>query len=372
MHEQYGPIVRINPNELHIQDSEFFDQLYRRENKLDKYSGQTKMFGAPDVHFTTDSHEVHRLRRLPLASFFSKKSIGETSGFIDERLGVLCRRIRDSQINCTPMSLGLAYGALTTDIISSYALGDCYHLLEREDLGLEDESRKPPPGLFAGLLKSKLPSQDKSAERLSREGISLLIAGSETTAQTLSVTTYHLLANREKLSELRRHLEYAIPQPDAPPSLAQLEAIPYLYACVQEGLRLAYGISGRLMRVSQMPIEYRDWVIPPGVPVGMSYVFIHDDENIFPDHRSFKPERWLEKREDGSRLDRYLTSFGKGDRQCLGINLAQAELYKTIATIFRQFDMELFDTERSTVEYHGDYFNAFPENGGDGVKVMVR
>lgn len=44
----------------------------------------------------------------------------------------------------------------------------------------------------------------------------------------------------------------------------------------------------------------------------------------------------------------------------------------TIATIFHQFDLELFDTERSTVEYYRDYFNSFPKNGCDGVKVLVK
>ena len=177
----------------------------------------------------------------------------------------------------------------------------------------------PEPGIFAGLLKSNLPPQEKAAERMSSEGMGLLVAGSETTAQTLSVTTYHILANPNIVTELRKQLEIAMPEAETLPSLANLEAIPYLYACVQEGLRLSYGISGRLMRVAHHPIEYQDWTIPPGVAVGMSTVFMHDDETVFPDHKSFKPERWLENREDGVRLEKYLTAFGKGDRQCIGM-----------------------------------------------------
>lgn len=175
------------------------------------------------------------------------------------------------------------------------------------------------PGIFAGLLRSNLPPPEKSADRMSSEGMGLLVAGSETTAQTLSITTYHILANPNILAELRKQLQVAIPEAGTLPPLADLEAVPYLYACVQEGLRLSYGISGRLMRVCHSPLEYQSWVIPAGVPVGMTTVFMHDDEDVFPDHRSFKPERWLEKREDGIRLDKYLTAFGKGDRQCIGM-----------------------------------------------------
>ncbi|KAL8653987.1 MAG: hypothetical protein Q9226_003619 [Calogaya cf. arnoldii] len=429
-----GPIIRVNPNELHIQDTDFYDQLYRRENKLDKYPGQTKMFGVPGVLVASESHEVHRHRRLPLAPFFSKKSVAEMSGDMENMLKVLCRRIRDSSTAGTAMPLGLGYVALTTDIISKYALADCYHLLEREDLGadyhellvgfvhschfikhftwlynfiqalpdpvvlwlqpslrlafkimkkmeldigslrkrLEGKPVGLEPGIFTGILRSNLPAQEKTADRMSSEGMGLLVAGSETTAQTLSITTYHILANPDILAELRKQLETAIPEAETLPPLAKLEAIPYLYACVQEGLRLSYGISGRLMRVSHTPIEYGGWTIPPGVAVGMSTVFMHDDEDVFPNHGVFKPERWLEKREDGVRLNKYLTAFGKGDRQCIGINLAYAELYMTIATIFRQFDLELYDTDRTTVEYYRDYFNSFPKNGCDGVKVLVR
>ncbi|KAL8909677.1 MAG: hypothetical protein Q9171_004948 [Xanthocarpia ochracea] len=237
---------------------------------------------------------------------------------------------------------------------------------------LNSESYEPEPGLFLDVLQSNLSPQDNSAEKIAREGMSLLIAGTETTAVTLSLITYHLLVNPDKLARLRQELEQAVPDTNFLPPISRLEAVPYLYACVQEGLRLAYGTSNRLTRVLRTAMSYREWNIPAGTPVGMTTIFMHDDEAIFPDHKAFIPERWLEKREDGVRLEKYLTSFGRGSRQCLGINLAYAELYMTIATIFRRFEMELFETDRATVEYARDYFNPFPENGCDGVKVLVR
>ena len=73
--------------------------------------------------------------------------------------------------------------------------------------------------------------------------------------------------------------------------------------------------------------------ILPNTPVGMTSVFIHQDESIFPDACSFVPEHWI----DHSQLDRYLVSFSKGSRQCLGINLAYAEMKMCLASIFLQF-----------------------------------
>jgi len=52
----------------------------------------------------------------------------------------------------------------------------------------------------------------------------------------------------------------------------------------------------------------------------MTSVLIHHNEEIFPESYKFKPERWLEKRPEGApSLDRYLVSFSKGSRQCLGM-----------------------------------------------------
>lgn len=190
---------------------------------------------------------------------------------------------------------------------------------------LSSKTHEPKPGLFLKIMQSNIGPQDRSAERIAREGMSLLVAGSETTAVTLSTITYHLLANPDKLAKLRGALEQAVPDSNTLPPLGQLEAIPYLHACVQEGLRMAYGTSNRLTRVSRTPIKYWDWEIPAGVPVGMTTIFMHNDESIFTDHKAFKPERWLEKREDGRRLEKYLTSFGRGTRQCLGIKYVSLE-----------------------------------------------
>jgi cytochrome P450 len=54
-------------------------------------------------------------------------------------------------------------------------------------------------------------------------------------------------------------------------------------------------------------------------PVSESNYFVHMDSNVFPDPESFDPDRWLRAAEQGFRLDRYLVSFSKGSRMCVGI-----------------------------------------------------
>jgi cytochrome P450 len=58
---------------------------------------------------------------------------------------------------------------------------------------------------------------------------------------------------------------------------------------------------------------------PLQTPVSESNYFVHMDPDIFPDPESFDPDRWLRAAKDGFRLDRYLVSFSKGSRMCVGI-----------------------------------------------------
>ena len=120
---------------------------------------------------------------------------------------------------------------------------------------------------------------------------------------------------------LPAELVNVIPDPTISVSLQDLERLPYLNACTREALRMSYGLSSRNPRISpREPMKYRDWTIPSGTPVSMTSVDVHHDETIFPDSHSFKPERWLNnpRTSNGSALDRYLVSFGKGGRSCLG------------------------------------------------------
>ena len=244
------------------------------------------------------------------------------------------------------------------------------------------------PTLFHEILQSNLPESDKSTNRLKDEAAIVVGAGTLTTSWALSVATYHLLTSPRILRKLKTELESAIPDSDDPVApLSVLESLPYLTAVIQEAVRLSYGVASRLQRVSpdkSMTFHDRardkDWIIPPNTPVGMTSVLIHQDESIFRDAHLFVPERWI----DDARLDRYLVSFSKGSRQCLGINLAYAELKICLAAIFRRFGsasvtmegdegvLELFETGLEDVEVVGDGFVPLAREGSLGVRIRVR
>lgn len=177
------------------------------------------------------------------------------------------------------------------------------------------------PTIFNEILQSNLPPQEKSARRLSDEALTIVGAGLETTSWALTVASFYIINKPKVLQKLRDELREALPDSSSETDWRKLEKLPYLSACIQEAIRLAYGVTTRLSRVSHTTIKYKNWQIPPGIPVSMSTVMIHHDENIFPDSHSYIPERWLDnpRTKDGSPLNRYFVSFGKDGRSCLGI-----------------------------------------------------
>ena len=82
--------------------------------------------------------------------------------------------------------------------------------------------------IFEELRDSDLPPEEKSISRLTAEALTLIGAGSETTATTLATLTFYLLSTPRVLQKLTAELDTAIPDVRSPPQLRELEQLPYL------------------------------------------------------------------------------------------------------------------------------------------------
>ncbi|KAL8650598.1 MAG: hypothetical protein Q9226_005075, partial [Calogaya cf. arnoldii] len=215
-----------------------------------------------------------------------------------------------------------------------------------------------------------------SIARLSEEAQTLTGAGSLTTTNALDTTVYHLLTHPECMSRLRDELQVIIADLFVLPPVAALEKLLYLSAVVYEGLRLSKGVAHRLARVSP-DVSYRfgDVAIPRGIAVSMSLMDILEDPSIFPDTHAFIPSRWLPL--DGSeanRLRRKLVIFGGGTRMCVGLNLAWAELYLSIAAVVLRFGDRLALDEvvyERDIKITVDGFNPLPSRESKGLRVVI-
>jgi cytochrome P450 len=217
-----------------------------------------------------------------------------------------------------------------------------------------------------------------------------MMAGTLTTAWALDVIMFWLLSQPETLFKLKQELRQAIPDPNdiGILPLPTLEQLPYLSAVILEGLRLSYGVSCRLARISYEDITYirgnESYLIPAGTPMGMTSTQIHHDERLFPNSKTFLPERWLDGDNVNKELEKYLLSFSGGSRQCVGINLAYAEMYSCLSAVWRVWGssecrgpddegiFELYETGKRDVEIEIDHFLPIQQEGSKGIRVVAR
>ncbi|KAF2139285.1 uncharacterized protein K452DRAFT_328197 [Aplosporella prunicola CBS 121167] len=430
LHQKYGPIIRINPYELHIDDPDFYDVLYSGPSKKrDKYAWSTKMFPNSSSVFSTVTHELHRMRRTALNPYFSKQSITKLApATIIPAIEKMCHRLEGFRESKEPVNLEAAFVSLTTDIITDYSFGKSYGFLDRPGFAPEwlrlqlqmseftllnkqlpylfpikkrlslwlmkfksscsvenivahimpvvngrRENNKTATrhSIFHELLDSDLPASEKTVPRLIDEALTIVAAGSNTTAQFLKTTSFHVLANPPILTKLRAELQGIASNPAELPSLRDLEHMPYLNAVVKEGFRISYGITSRLTRIApNEDLVFNNYIIPAGTPVGMTSILTHENPRLFPEPKVFKPERWLEP--GAQRLEKYLVNFSKGTRACLGMNLARAEIFLTLAALFGgRFELELLETDRSDVDVKHDFFNPSARLDSKGARVLV-
>jgi cytochrome P450 len=242
-----------------------------------------------------------------------------------------------------------------------------------------DLARTSLTPVFGSLLQSSkpaLPESELSNARLTDEGLTLLGAGTVTSAQTLSTTVFYILSKPTILSKLRAELTMAFWE-STNPTWSSLSQLPYLTAIITEGLRLSYGVSSRLPRISpDDALNVGPYVIPPGTPVSMTQMLLHDDPNLFPRPSEFLPGRWLNSVDSTPSSKRYFVPFSKGTRACLAINLAWAELYLCLASLFKPvefggLDLKLHETGSADVKVQHDYFNPAPARSSLGVRVLV-
>lgn len=133
MHEKYGPIVRINPEEIHIQDANFIDEIYAGPGR--KRDKQTYFDpGSSESIFMTRDHELHRVRRAALAPYFSMTRIRHLQPGIELVIGNLLGRLDECRASGVALPASRAFAALTNDVITEYAFARCQNLLQSPDL----------------------------------------------------------------------------------------------------------------------------------------------------------------------------------------------------------------------------------------------
>jgi cytochrome P450 len=178
------------------------------------------------------------------------------------------------------------------------------------------------------LLRAKSEDGEQlSDHELRDELLTLVLAGFETTANSLAWTWERLVRTPAAYERLR----------DAVRSDTHAEE--HVEAAIVEGMRSrpVIPVVGRRVAV---PWRLGEYVVPAGQGVSISILLVHHREDIYPDPFAYRLERWLEH-EGGRAPQTYeWLPFGGGTRRCLGAALAMAEQRVVLEAMVRRLDLE--------------------------------
>lgn len=176
--------------------------------------------------------------------------------------------------------------------------------------------------------------------------LSMVLAGSETTAISLSSIFYHLLRNPNVYKKLMVELDGAISETtDEIVTWKTSQTLPYLDAIVQESFRLHPAAGLMLERIVPAPgLNILGHYIPNGTIVGCNAWVLHRRPEVFgQDVSVFRPERWIEAgKEELKEMKSAMFQFGAGARTCIGKNISLLEIYKLVPSLLTRFEVSFY------------------------------
>jgi cytochrome P450 len=328
----------------------------------------------------TSDGDLWRDQRKVIQPAFQAKQIARQSGVVAAEAAALVARLQTHQragaINVMPemtkVTLGvLGQALLNTDLSGYDKIGHAFESVQEQAMfemvtlgvmpmwvplpkqlrfrkaraeldrvvnALVDDERTRPKGsgqdIMSRLVTSTAGESDAEVARtrIRDELVTLLLAGHETTASTLS-WAFYLIGEHPQVWQ-RLHDEAVAVLGDRPPEHEDLRSLTYTNMVVQEVMRL-YPPVWILPRLAQQDDEVGGYHVPAGSDVVVSPYIMHRNPEFWLDPERFDPERFAGEAVKARPTYAYIP-FGAGPRFCVGNNLGMMEAVFVIATVVRQ------------------------------------
>ena len=192
------------------------------------------------------------------------------------------------------------------------------------------------------ILTLLMSARDENGEPMSDlqlhdELITLLFAGHETTATAISWALYWI----HKYPEIRDKLLQELDSLGDSPEPMNIVKLPYLTAVCNETLRIYPVALLTVPREVKEPVQLMGYQLEPGTRVYGCIYLTHHREDLYPQPKEFKPERFLERQYTNYEF----FPFGGGVRRCIGEALAMFEMKLVLATILANYQLALADNQ---------------------------
>jgi cytochrome P450 len=209
--------------------------------------------------------------------------------------------------------------------------------------------REHPSNLLEAMIAAAdLPDSGITDDQVAGNVVTMLLAGEDTTANTLAWLIHLLWLNPETLVRATEEVRRVCADPAAP-TFEEMAQLDYVEACAHETMRLK-PVAPQLPLQTIRETVIGDVRLPPGIVVMSLMRRDSVSEDFLPNAAAFKPERWLDGDGEGHpghaahSAKRISMPFGAGPRICPGRYLALLEMKMAMATLLGQFDIASVDT----------------------------
>ncbi|KPM36017.1 Isotrichodermin C-15 hydroxylase [Neonectria ditissima] len=410
LHQKYGPVVRVAPDELSFTDPTAWTDIMGHRKRGQGENAKDPIFWKTQKHSVISAdRDNHRRQRRVLAHGFSAQSMMEQRELIQDYVSLLIRRLRD---NCSngerPLEMTSWFNWTTFDIIGDLVFGEPFGCLEnsnyhpwvslifdrvrmnainvvlrrfpfgtkfvkmivtkkaienfhahfqltQEKVAKRLEMQDPRPDFMESMTGRKDKLQMSHPEILDNASL-LIIAGSETTATALSGAAYLLATNPEVFTKLANEVRTSFESEDDI-DLLSVQKLGYMLAVLNETLRVFPPVpTASPRRVQPGGDTICGKYVPEDTILGIwQWPMYHNPKN-FTLPESFIPERWLGDPRFANDSTSGLQPFSFGPRDCIGKNLAYAEMRLILAKIIWNFDMRIDPNSKDWLQRNEAYF----------------
>ncbi|KAI0265873.1 cytochrome P450, partial [Gloeopeniophorella convolvens] len=382
LHERYGDIVRVGPNELSVRDASAISSILGPGGPEKGPYWDGRIDGESLV--VLRNHAEHARARKPWDRAFSSKALKEYDVIIARRVRQLAEHLEnmiDQQRSlgkafCTvDMSSWLSFFA--TDFMGDMAFGGGFELMadrgDKENVwttiiqgvtaigvlahiswffpminsiapGIKvlsdfgnkqvdrrlkmDASRRD---LFYYLSGEDAPEEERPPpDKVAQQGVLAIVAGSDTTSTAASAILYYLVQNPAAYERLQNEIDAAFPSAGEPLDVSKLKGLEWLNACINETLRIQPPIpSGnyRFVFPGNGPRRFGTHVIPEQTQFAIHTYSVQRDSRNFYAPDDFLPQRWLATdKPAGAHNPNAFIPFSYGPYACVGKSLAMMEI----------------------------------------------
>ncbi|KAI1463617.1 cytochrome P450 [Daldinia caldariorum] len=408
IHERYGEIVRIAPDEVSFADEDIWQAALSGRNPLPKNpTFFTPPPGQANGLLTASSDVGARIRQVMMPAF-TERALSKQEPVIQLYAGLLVERLKERvAASSSPNQQAIVntvdwFNWFTFDLVGELAFGESFECLEnakhhpwvdmifssikaaafaavtRYYTGLETlllqiiptairkrqmehytlaverihqrMSAPPRDDFMRPMLENNPDFKKMTIPEIEATMSVLIIAGSETTATTLCGICNHLVQNPTQLKQLEQEIRSRF-QSDKQITLHAIQNLPFLNAVIQEGLRLCNPVAGGLLRrIPKGGLRLCGHFLPEGTHVIVNSTAMSLSEKNFHRANEFLPERFLPESMRPAEFENDHRNnqkpFSLGVRSCIGKSFGLAEMRLVLARLVWEFDISMAQDKR--------------------------